>query len=106
MSGENLVAAFVARVHAAQAGSSSLYPSDPLTATQIDFFVAFADSLAQLTDRNLGALNIHLKDRTYLVGDSFTLADAAVWAALKSTCLFPMSLYPFIFYCLSTFLLV
>jgi len=61
-----------------------LYGNDVLTATQIDMWIDWAANLkeAELTAFS-EKINAHLQLRTYLVGNSVSLADITVFAALR-----------------------
>ena len=65
--------------------TQSLLPSDPLLHVQVDWLLALTTQL-QVKDtlsKYAGELDAHLKFRTWLVGQSLTLADLAVFDALQ-----------------------
>ena len=62
--------------------------SDPLTATQIDYWIDFTQDHLYGGDfkalsHSFDVLNNHLTLSSFLVGYSLTSADLAVWGALK-----------------------
>uniref|UniRef100_A0A8D2Q6K6 Bifunctional glutamate/proline--tRNA ligase n=1 Tax=Varanus komodoensis TaxID=61221 RepID=A0A8D2Q6K6_VARKO len=78
----NSIARYLARI----ATSSGLYGSNLLEHTEIDHWMEF--STTKLSDPTkfalaLQELNNSLSLRTYLVGNTLSLADFSVWAALK-----------------------
>ncbi|XP_069708810.1 bifunctional glutamate/proline--tRNA ligase isoform X6 [Phaenicophaeus curvirostris] len=78
----NSIARYLARV----AGSSGLYGSNLLEHTEIDHWLEFSATKLSTASQFLSAvqeLNHCLSLRTYLVGNSLSLADLCVWAVLK-----------------------
>ncbi|NWW92583.1 SYEP ligase, partial [Rhynochetos jubatus] len=78
----NSIARYLARV----AGSAGLYGSNLLEHTEIDHWLEFSATKLSTASQFLSAiqeLNHCLSLRTYLVGDSLSLADLCVWAVLK-----------------------
>ncbi|XP_064914584.1 bifunctional glutamate/proline--tRNA ligase isoform X14 [Columba livia] len=78
----NSIARYLARV----AGSAGLYGSNLLEHTEIDHWLEFSATKLSTTSQFLSAvqeLNHCLSLRTYLVGNSLSLADLCVWAVLK-----------------------
>ncbi|XP_068795977.1 bifunctional glutamate/proline--tRNA ligase isoform X4 [Struthio camelus] len=78
----NSIARYLARV----ASSSGLYGSNLLEHTEIDHWLEFSASKLSTASLFLSAvqeLNHCLSLRTYLVGNSLSLADLCVWAVLK-----------------------
>lgn len=69
---------------------TGVYGKDALTSTLIDEWVDFADKLSKTTDGPtlislFEKLDSHMILRTFVVGHKMTLADIAVWGALKGT---------------------
>ncbi|TPX41845.1 glutamate---tRNA ligase [Synchytrium endobioticum] len=67
-----------------------LYGNNAIRATEIDYWIDFARDTLSSTAFNdmtsaLEELNHHLKLRSFIVGYHLTLADYAVWGALKSS---------------------
>ncbi|KGL87431.1 Bifunctional glutamate/proline--tRNA ligase, partial [Charadrius vociferus] len=78
----NSIARYLARV----AGSAGLYGSNLLEHTEIDHWLEFSATKLSTDSQFLSAvqeLNHCLSLRTYLVGNSLSLADLCVWAVLK-----------------------
>lgn len=78
----NSIARYLARV----AGSAGLYGSNLLEHTEIDHWLEFSTTKLSTASQFLSAvqeLNHCLSLRTYLVGNSLSLADLCVWAVLK-----------------------
>ncbi|KAM8810152.1 bifunctional glutamate/proline--tRNA ligase isoform 2-T2 [Eudromia elegans] len=78
----NSIARYLARV----ASSAGLYGSNLLEHTEIDHWLEFSASKLSSASSFLSAvqeLNHCLSLRTYLVGNSLSLADLCVWAVLK-----------------------
>uniref|UniRef100_A0A8B9PQF6 Bifunctional glutamate/proline--tRNA ligase n=1 Tax=Apteryx owenii TaxID=8824 RepID=A0A8B9PQF6_APTOW len=78
----NSIARYLARV----ASSAGLYGSNLLEHTEIDHWLEFSASKLSTPSLFLSAvqeLNHCLSLRTYLVGNSLSLADLCVWAVLK-----------------------
>ncbi|XP_059690045.1 bifunctional glutamate/proline--tRNA ligase [Gavia stellata] len=78
----NSIARYLARV----AGSAGLYGSNLLEHTEIDHWLEFSATRLSTASQFLSAvqdLNHCLSLRTYLVGNSLSLADLCVWAVLK-----------------------
>ncbi|KFR06157.1 Bifunctional glutamate/proline--tRNA ligase, partial [Nipponia nippon] len=78
----NSIARYLARV----AGSAGLYGSNLLEHTEIDHWLEFSATKLSAAGQFLSAvqeLNHCLSLRTYLVGNSLSLADLCVWAVLK-----------------------
>ncbi|XP_062427784.1 bifunctional glutamate/proline--tRNA ligase isoform X3 [Rhea pennata] len=78
----NSIARYLARV----ASSAGLYGSNLLEHTEIDHWLEFSASKLSTASLFLSAvqeLNHCLSLRTYLVGNSLSLADLCVWAVLK-----------------------
>ncbi|KAM6365599.1 bifunctional glutamate/proline--tRNA ligase isoform 3-T3 [Alca torda] len=78
----NSIARYLARV----AGSAGLYGSNLLEHTEIDHWLEFSATKLSTPSQFLSAvqeLNHCLSLRTYLVGNSLSLADLCVWAVLK-----------------------
>ncbi|KAM9016851.1 bifunctional glutamate/proline--tRNA ligase isoform 3-T3 [Ara ararauna] len=78
----NSIARYLARV----AGSAGLYGSNLLEHTEIDHWLEFSATKLAAAKQFLSAvqeLNHSLSLRTYLVGNSLSLADFCVWAVLK-----------------------
>ncbi|KFM05882.1 Bifunctional glutamate/proline--tRNA ligase, partial [Aptenodytes forsteri] len=78
----NSIARYLARV----AGSTGLYGSNLLEHTEIDHWLEFSATKLSTASQFLSAvqeLNHCLSLRTYLVGNSLSLADLCVWAVLK-----------------------
>uniref|UniRef100_A0A8B9G2B3 Bifunctional glutamate/proline--tRNA ligase n=1 Tax=Amazona collaria TaxID=241587 RepID=A0A8B9G2B3_9PSIT len=78
----NSIARYLARV----AGSAGLYGSNLLEHTEIDHWLEFSATKLAAAKQFLSAvqeLNHSLSLRTYLVGNSLSLADLCVWAVLK-----------------------
>ncbi|KFQ41391.1 Bifunctional glutamate/proline--tRNA ligase, partial [Nestor notabilis] len=78
----NSIARYLARV----AGSAGLYGSNLLEHTEIDHWLEFSATKLADAKQFLSAaqeLNHCLSLRTYLVGNSLSLADLCVWAVLK-----------------------
>ncbi|KFQ38510.1 Bifunctional glutamate/proline--tRNA ligase, partial [Mesitornis unicolor] len=78
----NSIARYLARV----AGSAGLYGSNLLEHTEIDHWLEFSATKLSAASQFLSAvqeLNHCLSLRTYLVGNSLSLADLCVWAVLK-----------------------
>ncbi|KAM6138760.1 LOW QUALITY PROTEIN: bifunctional glutamate/proline--tRNA ligase [Phoenicopterus ruber ruber] len=78
----NSIARYLARV----AGSAGLYGSNLLEHTEIDHWLEFSATKLSTASQFLSAveeLNHCLSLRTYLVGNSLSLADLCVWAVLK-----------------------
>ena len=65
----------------------SLTGKDWLSATEVDHWVTFASNRLQKDkdwNSSLKSINSTLRQVTYLVGNTVTLADIAVWGALRS----------------------
>ncbi|XP_030355908.1 bifunctional glutamate/proline--tRNA ligase isoform X3 [Strigops habroptila] len=78
----NSIARYLARV----AGSAGLYGSNLLEHTEIDHWLEFSATklaAAKQFPSAVQELNHCLSLRTYLVGNSLSLADLCVWAVLK-----------------------
>ncbi|XP_029890836.1 bifunctional glutamate/proline--tRNA ligase isoform X6 [Aquila chrysaetos chrysaetos] len=78
----NSIVRYLARV----AGSAGLYGSNLLEHTEIDHWLEFSATKLSTASQFLSAveeLNHCLSLRTYLVGNSLSLADLCVWAVLK-----------------------
>uniref|UniRef100_A0A8B9MC22 Glutathione S-transferase C-terminal domain-containing protein n=1 Tax=Accipiter nisus TaxID=211598 RepID=A0A8B9MC22_9AVES len=78
----NSIVRYLARV----AGSAGLYGSNLLENTEIDHWLEFSATKLSTASQFLSAvqeLNHCLSLRTYLVGNSLSLADLCVWAVLK-----------------------
>ncbi|XP_057254735.1 bifunctional glutamate/proline--tRNA ligase isoform X4 [Pezoporus wallicus] len=78
----NSIARYLARV----AGSAGLYGSNLLEHTEIDHWLEFSATklvAAKQFPSAVQELNHSLSLRTYLVGNSLSLADLCVWAVLK-----------------------
>ncbi|XP_071435116.1 bifunctional glutamate/proline--tRNA ligase isoform X6 [Pithys albifrons albifrons] len=78
----NSIARYLARV----AASAGLYGSNLLEHTEIDHWLEFSATKLSTASHFLSAvqeLNHCLSLRTYLVGNSMSLADLCVWAVLK-----------------------
>ncbi|KFP22597.1 Bifunctional glutamate/proline--tRNA ligase, partial [Egretta garzetta] len=78
----NSIARYLARV----AGSAGLYGSNLLEHTEIDHWLEFSATKLSTASQFLSAvqeLSHCLSLRTYLVGNSLSLADLCVWAVLK-----------------------
>ncbi|KAJ7415904.1 Bifunctional glutamate/proline--tRNA ligase [Willisornis vidua] len=78
----NSIARYLARV----AASAGLYGSNLLEHTEIDHWLEFSATKLSTASQFLSAvqeLNHCLSLRTYLVGNSLSLADLCVWAVLK-----------------------
>ncbi|KAM6271908.1 bifunctional glutamate/proline--tRNA ligase isoform 5-T5 [Spheniscus humboldti] len=78
----NSIARYLARV----ASSAGLYGSNLLEHTEIDHWLEFSATKLSAASQFLSAvqeLNHCLSLRTYLVGNSLSLADLCVWAVLK-----------------------
>ncbi|KFW75178.1 Bifunctional glutamate/proline--tRNA ligase, partial [Manacus vitellinus] len=78
----NSIARYLARV----AASAGLYGSNLLEHTEIDHWLEFSATKLSAANQFLSAvqeLNHCLSLRTYLVGNSLSLADLCVWAVLK-----------------------
>ncbi|KAM6354738.1 bifunctional glutamate/proline--tRNA ligase isoform 2-T2 [Podargus strigoides] len=78
----NSIARYLARI----AGSAGLYGSNLLEHTEIDHWLEFSATKLSTASQFLSAvqeLNHCLSLRTYLVGNSLSLADLCVWAVLK-----------------------
>ncbi|KFQ05838.1 Bifunctional glutamate/proline--tRNA ligase, partial [Leptosomus discolor] len=78
----NSIARYLARL----AGSAGLYGSNLLEHTEIDHWLEFSATKLSTASQFLSAvqeLNHCLSLRTYLVGNSLSLADLCVWAVLK-----------------------
>ncbi|XP_042645578.1 bifunctional glutamate/proline--tRNA ligase isoform X1 [Tyto alba] len=78
----NSIARYLARV----AGSAGLYGSNLLEHTEVDHWLEFSATKLSTASQFLSAvqeLNHCLSLRTYLVGNSLSLADLCVWAVLK-----------------------
>ncbi|NXC50694.1 SYEP ligase, partial [Penelope pileata] len=78
----NSIVRYLARV----AGSAGLYGSNLLEHTEIDHWLEFSATKLSTARQFLSAvqeLNHCLSLRTYLVGNSLSLADLCVWAVLK-----------------------
>ncbi|XP_074719839.1 bifunctional glutamate/proline--tRNA ligase isoform X4 [Strix uralensis] len=78
----NSIARYLARV----AGSAGLYGSNLLEHTEIDHWLEFSATKLSTASQFLSGvqeLNHCLSLRTYLVGNSLSLADLCVWAVLK-----------------------
>ena len=94
LNGEIVGSHSVSRTLATLHPSSGLYGSSPAVASQIDYWVDLAqDSLKKSTDfhrlnATIELINSHLKLRSFLVGYSVSLADYAVWGALKANSVF------------------
>lgn len=86
--GNVMIARFLCR-HANQLmkGALDLFGATPLESTQIDHFLELADRELHRKERLpelLESLNEHLALRTVLVGNAFSLADAAAWGAIQA----------------------
>ncbi|KFV67057.1 Bifunctional glutamate/proline--tRNA ligase, partial [Dryobates pubescens] len=80
----NSIARYLARV----AGSAGLYGLNLLEHTEIDHWLEFSATKLSTASQFLSAvqeLNHCLSLRTYLVGNSLSLADLCVWAVLKDS---------------------
>ncbi|XP_068259281.1 bifunctional glutamate/proline--tRNA ligase isoform X3 [Nyctibius grandis] len=78
----NSIARYLARV----AGSAGLYGSNLLEHTEVDHWLEFSATKLSSASQFLSAvqeLNHCLSLRTYLVGNSLSLADLCIWAVLK-----------------------
>ena len=88
LKGDFQVARYVARLLSAHSQDVNLVGSDFLFATEVDHWVGFASNALQshkTFDSSMNELNSALSLRTFLVEDSVSLADIAVWATLRST---------------------
>lgn len=86
--GSDLVMRFLARFLDHKVGTTYYGDhSDARTATQIDFFIELSKNELKLKnavfEQTLEQMNQHLELRTFFVGATFTIADFAVWGALK-----------------------
>ncbi|KAJ6666893.1 hypothetical protein lerEdw1_018895 [Lerista edwardsae] len=80
----NSIARYLARI----ATSAGLYGSNLLEHTEIDHWLEFSTTKLSTSARFASAiqeLNNSLSLRTYLVGNSLSLADLTVWATLKGS---------------------
>ncbi|XP_004613070.2 bifunctional glutamate/proline--tRNA ligase isoform X2 [Sorex araneus] len=80
----NSILRYLARV----ATSAGLYGSNQLEHTEIDHWLEFSVtklSSCDLFPSALNELNLGLSLRTYLVGNTLSLADLCVWATLKGS---------------------
>uniref|UniRef100_A0A6J0UXT1 Bifunctional glutamate/proline--tRNA ligase isoform X6 n=1 Tax=Pogona vitticeps TaxID=103695 RepID=A0A6J0UXT1_9SAUR len=79
----NSIVRYLARI----ATSSGLYGTNLLEHTEIDHWLEFSTTRLSSTDFALAVqeLNNALSLRTYLVGNSLSLADFSVWATLKGS---------------------
>uniref|UniRef100_A0A8C3CYK5 Bifunctional glutamate/proline--tRNA ligase n=1 Tax=Cairina moschata TaxID=8855 RepID=A0A8C3CYK5_CAIMO len=80
----NSIARYLARV----ASSAGLYGSNLLEHTEVDHWLEFSATKLSTASQFLSAvqeLNHCLSLRTYLVGNSLSLADLCVWAVLKDS---------------------
>ncbi len=84
--GADLALKFLARLCDNRSGSTLYGDSrDPREATQVDMFVSLAyTSLRTADEALLTSLDEHLSTKQFFVGDSLTIADVAIWAALAS----------------------
>ncbi|XP_076817359.1 bifunctional glutamate/proline--tRNA ligase-like [Clavelina lepadiformis] len=87
--GDIQVARFIARLITNQNGGRNLTGDSPIIKTEVDHWISFATS-SELQRQNgdeftlsLKALDSVLALRTFLVGNSITLADVVVWATLR-----------------------
>ena len=88
VSGDPSIARFFVRLaHTANANPAALalYAAcPPMQASQIDQWLTYASqSSSRPIETTAAFLNTHLSSRTYLVGHSVTLADLAVFVALR-----------------------
>ncbi|RKO87348.1 tRNA synthetases class I, catalytic domain-containing protein, partial [Blyttiomyces helicus] len=73
--------------------SAKLYGTDAVKASQVDYWLDFAQDKLFVADFKklspaFDELDHHLKLRSFFVGHSATLADYALWGALKSNAIF------------------
>ena len=84
LTGDLQVSRHVARLISAQ-NKLDLVGKDWVARTEVDHWVSFAaKGSPQSRDSSLKDLNSALTHRTFLVGNSVTFADIAVWASLRS----------------------
>jgi hypothetical protein len=83
LEGQDLILRYVAR--AGPSGQGLYGSGDPLLATQVDQWLAFAPQLVsgQQLESAVAAVNEFLSLRTFLVGYSLSLADLACWGRLQ-----------------------
>jgi len=94
LSGDLQVARHLARLVSAQ-NKTNLVGNDWVARTEVDHWISFAAKGSQQSrDSSLKDLNSALTHRTFLVGNSVSFADIAVWASLRSmlSCLIKVSL--------------
>lgn len=86
VSGDENVARYLVRVSTA-ANAASLYGSgDAVKTSQIDQWLSVYDRsmcCASVRDTLVALVNTHVAERTFFVGSELTLADIAIWTALR-----------------------
>jgi hypothetical protein len=90
VSGDENIARHLVRVSSA-ANAQSLY-GDADTASQIDQWLSVFDRstcVASVRDSLVTLANTHLSDKAYFVGSTLTLADIAIWTALRKLAFVP-----------------
>lgn len=92
VSGDENIARYLVRV-STSANAASLYGSgDAVKASQIDQWLSVYDRstcAASVRDSLVKVANAHLEDRTFFVGSELTLADIAIWTALRKLSFVP-----------------
>jgi glutamyl-tRNA synthetase len=92
VSGDENIARYLVRVSTA-ANAQSLYgDADSVKASQIDQWLSVFDRstcVASVRDSLVSLANTHLSDKTYFVGTTLTLADIAIWTALRKLSFVP-----------------
>eukprot|EP01112_Ceratiomyxa_fruticulosa_P015787 TRINITY_DN4697_c0_g1_i1.p1 TRINITY_DN4697_c0_g1~~TRINITY_DN4697_c0_g1_i1.p1 ORF type:complete len:746 (-),score=182.79 TRINITY_DN4697_c0_g1_i1:94-2331(-) len=80
LTGSHNIARYFARSHP----QNALYGSDPLSASQIDMWIDRAKTINESNlNESIFSLNAHLQLRTVVVGYHLTLADFAVYEAIR-----------------------
>ncbi|KAK5671642.1 glutamate--tRNA ligase [Batrachochytrium dendrobatidis] len=89
ITGSNAVCRSLAALHS----TCGLYGSSAAVSSQIDYWLDFSQDNLFVTDfkklaSSFDVLNNHLTLRSFIIGCSATIADLAVWGALKSNAIF------------------
>jgi glutathione S-transferase len=92
ISGDENIARYLVRTSAEPAAQALYGNGEALATSQIDQWLAVFDRAACSTsvrDSLVALVNSHVVDKTYLVGSALTLADLAIWTALKKISFVP-----------------
>jgi glutathione S-transferase len=86
VSGDENIARYLVRVSTSTSASALYGKGDALLASQVDQWLSVYDRStcsASVRDSLVSVVNSHMEERTYFVGSELTLADIAIWTALR-----------------------